>query len=43
MNSVYIGAKLELGALEIGSKKNDDSKGLSDGYFKLPIVMKDIL
>lgn len=43
MDSIYLGANLELGALEIGSKKNDGTKDLSDGYYKLPIVMKDML
>lgn len=43
MDSIYVGAELELGALEIGSRKNDDTKDLRDGYFKLPIVMKDML
>ncbi|KAI9345952.1 hypothetical protein BD770DRAFT_413887 [Pilaira anomala] len=56
MNSVYIGAELELGAAENESRgkeyttqhpengnKKDDTKNLSDGYLKLPIVMKDML
>lgn len=43
MDTVHLGAELELGALEIGSKKNDDTKDLSDGYYKLPGVIKDML
>lgn len=43
MDSVYLGADLELGALEVRSKKNDDIKDLSDGYYKLPIVMEDMV
>ncbi|CAO3674989.1 unnamed protein product [Rhizopus stolonifer] len=43
MDSIYVGAETELGVLEIGSRKNDDTKDLKDGYLKLPIVMKDML
>lgn len=32
MDSVYHGVRFELGALKIGSKKNDDTKDISDGY-----------
>jgi hypothetical protein len=35
MDAVYLGADLKIGALEIGSKKNDDIKDISDGYYKL--------
>lgn len=34
---------MELGALEIGIKKQGDTKEFSDGLLKLPLVMKDML
>ncbi|GAA5794829.1 hypothetical protein HPULCUR_000176 [Helicostylum pulchrum] len=43
LNSIYLGAELELGALENGNKRIDDNKDLADGYYKLPIVMKNML
>ncbi|KAI9007868.1 hypothetical protein CLU79DRAFT_777690 [Phycomyces nitens] len=43
MDSIYIGAEMELGALEIGGGKTNDTKDLKDGYLKLPTVMKDML
>ncbi|KAL7310821.1 hypothetical protein PS15m_010265 [Mucor circinelloides] len=42
MDTIYAAAEMELGALEIGSKKNG-IKDLIDGQLKLPIVMKDML
>lgn len=42
MDTIYVAAEMELGALEIGGKKND-TKDLIDGQLKLPIVMKDML
>ncbi|KAI9263507.1 hypothetical protein EDC94DRAFT_606962 [Helicostylum pulchrum] len=43
LNSIYLGAELELGALENGNKRIDNNKDLADGYYKLPIVMKNML
>ncbi|KAI9004825.1 hypothetical protein CLU79DRAFT_713434, partial [Phycomyces nitens] len=43
MDSIYVGADMELGALEIGGGKTNDTKDLKDGYLKLPTVMKDML
>ncbi|PHZ14362.1 uncharacterized protein RHIMIDRAFT_278903 [Rhizopus microsporus ATCC 52813] len=42
MGSVSLGAGLGPGALEIGSRKNDSIRYLSDVYYKMPIVMKYI-
>lgn len=41
VDSVYVGAEMELGALEIGNRKNDNTKDLKGGYVKLPTGMKD--
>ncbi|CEP14372.1 hypothetical protein [Parasitella parasitica] len=43
MDTIYLGGEMEIGALEIGSQKNDGTKDLKDGYFKLPIVIKDMM
>jgi hypothetical protein len=37
MDTVYVGTGLELGALEIGVKKNGNTKDLEGGYLKLPV------